>query len=203
MPSTVIYIHGFNSSPQSIKAQQLQQYFIDACLAEKLGYQLHVPALDYQPETAIKQLTEIVDRCSSEPILLIGSSLGGYYSLWLAAQYPNVCAVLINPAVYPYQLLENLLGENQNLYTGQRYQLTAQHIAQLKNLDVTTLTEPSRVLLLTQTGDETLDYKQAIDKYPLIEQRVTRGGDHSYVGFDKEISAIFDFFSQFLQLKKP
>ncbi len=202
MPHAVIYIHGFNSSPLSLKAQQLQQYFAEHKLLENAEYELHVPDLDHQPNNAIKQLQTLMDAYKEQPVLVVGSSLGGYYSLWLAAQYDKVCAVLINPAVYPYRLLENLLGENKNLYSGERYILTEKHIEQLRALDVLKIKDPSRVLLLSQTGDETLDYSEAVDKYPSVVQRVSVGGDHGYVNFDQEIAQIFEFYQQHLQRAK-
>ncbi len=202
MPHAVIYIHGFNSSPLSLKAQQLQQYFVEHQLLEKAEYELHVPELDHQPEVAIAQLQSLIERYDGQPVLVIGSSLGGYYSLWLAANFEKVCAVLINPAVYPYRLLADLLGENQNLYTGQRYILDETHIEQLKAVDVKQLPSPSSVLLLSQMGDETLDYREAVDKYPSIEQRVSEGGDHGYVNFEQEIAGIFTFYEQHLQRLK-
>jgi predicted esterase YcpF (UPF0227 family) len=191
MSSTVIYVHGFNSSPLSIKAQQLQVYFNEHQLPSK-GYQLLVPALNFSPAIAIQQLKKLIEA-NGQSILLIGSSLGGYYSLWLGQQYSQCRVVLINPAVYPYQLLEDLLGENKNLYTGEKYSLTADHITELKAIDVTELTQPKRFLLLTQTGDETLDYREAVEKLASIEQRVTHGGHHSYADFPSVIEAIFEF----------
>lgn len=199
MSHAVIYIHGFNSSPLSLKARQLEQYFSENKLIENADFELHVPELDHQPEVAIGQLTKLVEAYNNQPVLLIGSSLGGYYSLWLAAQFKKACAVLINPAVYPYRLLEDLLGENQNLYTGERYVLSEKHIEQLKVLDVTDLQDPKRVLLLSQKEDETLDYREAVDKYPLIVQQVSDGGDHGYVNFDREIPKIFEFFDLHLE----
>lgn len=191
MSLTVIYVHGFNSSPLSIKAQQLQDYFKQNQLLSK-GYQLLVPALNFSPAVAILELKNLIEEID-QSILLVGSSLGGYYSLWLGRQYPQCKVVLINPAVYPYQLLEALLGENQNLYTGEKYTLTTEHISELRAIDVTELSEPERFLLLSQTGDETLDYRQAVEKLAGIEQRVTVGGNHSYANFPAVIEAIFDF----------
>jgi len=193
MSLTVIYIHGFNSSAQSIKAQQLQEYFVTQALAETKKYQLQIPELNHQPAVAIAQLTELVAACDGANILLIGSSLGGYYSIWLAQQYRNCHAVLINPAVYPYILLQQLLGENENIYTGQKYQLSAQHIKQLQALEVDAIRDPSKLLLLSQMGDETLDYKEAVDKLAAVEQRVTAGGSHSFENFISVIPAVLAF----------
>jgi predicted esterase YcpF (UPF0227 family) len=195
MSLTVIYLHGFNSSPQSIKAQQLSAYY-DAQLLNEAGYQLLIPQLDHQPKVAIEQLCVLVEQVTSSNVLLIGSSLGGYYSLYLAQKYPHSAAVLVNPAVYPYRLLADMLGEQQNLYTGQRYLLSAVHIEQLKALDVIELDNPARILLYSQTGDETLDYQEAVLKYPLIEQRVSADGNHSFENFESVIPQIFEFADQ-------
>jgi predicted esterase YcpF (UPF0227 family) len=197
MSLTVIYIHGFNSSPQSVKAQQLAVYFESNKLEEKKDYQLHIPALNYQPKLAIKQLTDIIEtqlsKDENSDILLIGSSLGGYYSLWLAQKYAQCIAVLVNPAVYPYLLLEQLLGENQNIYTETKYMLTHEHMDELQAIEVTELRDASRILLLTQTGDETLDYREAVDKLQGVEQHIEQGGNHSYQNFVALIPKIFTF----------
>ena len=69
-----LYIHGFNSSPKSLKGQQLIRHF------ESIGRasQLSVPALSHWPEEAMQQLETIVQQHAE--LLLIGSSLGGFYA---------------------------------------------------------------------------------------------------------------------------
>jgi len=199
MSLSVIYIHGFNSSPKSIKAQQVERYFNEHNLAD-LGYQLLVPALDYAPQRAMAQLCELVEQVNNDRVLLIGSSLGGYYSLWLAHQYQQCRAVLVNPAVYPYRLLADLLGENENIYSGEKYTLTTEHIEQLLAIDVANFADvfknKERLLLLSQMADETLNYQQAVDKLVGVEQRVTAGGNHSFEGFEDVIDDIFAFALQ-------
>ena len=199
MSVTVIYIHGFNSSPQSIKAQQLSTYFEQRRLASR-GYRLLVPALHFSPGVAIEQLVALIEACAASPILLIGSSLGGYYSIYLSQKFANCVAVLINPAVYPQRLLVSMLGEQQNLYSGEKYQLTAEHIVQLEAMDVAMLTEPKRLLLLSQMGDETLDYTEAVLKLSGVEQRVTEAGNHGYENFNAVIPELFEFAEQYFLL---
>jgi predicted esterase YcpF (UPF0227 family) len=46
-----VYLHGFLSSPDSKKAQELIQYFTD----RKMKDQLLIPALDFEPANAIQQ----------------------------------------------------------------------------------------------------------------------------------------------------
>jgi len=195
MSLTVIYLHGFNSSPKSSKAQQLCAYFDAQQLGEK-GVELLVPDIDHQPEVAIAQISSLIEQAAGSNILLIGSSLGGYYAVYLAQKYPHCVAVLVNPAVYPYRLLAQMLGEQQNLYSQQKYQLTTVHIDQLEALDVTNPVDPARFMMLSQMGDETLDYKEAVLKLPQIEQRVSAGGNHSFENFEAVIAQIFEFADQ-------
>jgi predicted esterase YcpF (UPF0227 family) len=62
-----------------------------------------VPALPHRPAQAMALLREAVER--NPDAALIGSSLGGYYATWLAERY-KLRAVLVNPAVRPYELLK-------------------------------------------------------------------------------------------------
>ncbi len=183
-----IYVHGFNSSPASIKAQIFQRE-----ITRRSGARVEVPALSNWPAEAIQTLRQRVQQFPQQPVILIGSSLGGYYSTWLTEHYDNVRAVLVNPAVRPYALLEEWLGENENLYTHERYELTREHLQQLIDLDCSPQADPERYLLLTQTGDETLDYREAVDQFAASPQFVQPGGSHGFDRFEDLIPAIEAF----------
>jgi predicted esterase YcpF (UPF0227 family) len=185
----LFYIHGFNSSPQSAKARLLQQ-----AVANMPWVQLHVPALPYDPNQSITILRAEIESCLPEPIGLVGSSMGGFYGTWLAQQY-DLPIVLINPAVKPYELLQDYLGMNENVYTGERYEFTQQHINDLRGLDVNAITRPQRYMLLTQTADEVLDYQQGVEKYAGCKQIIEPGGSHGFDGFEHHLPAIFEFFT--------
>ncbi|GGB99848.1 esterase [Marinobacterium zhoushanense] len=200
-----IYVHGFNSSPSSWKAQLLER----ALQAQGLAGHFHCPELSHWPARAIEQLQQLIEqlKAQGQNPLLIGSSLGGYYSHYLVEQ--AVCrgealkAVLVNPAVYPYRLLEDWLGENQNLYTAERYQLTHRHLQQLLALDCAKPADPGRYLLLVQTGDETLDYREAVDKFSQVTQFVQPGGSHGFDRFEHLIPAIQAFAQGRIELPEP
>jgi len=185
----LFYIHGFNSSPQSTKARILQQ-----ALAGYDGVQFHVPALPYDPEQSIQILQQAVEACLPEPIGLVGSSMGGFYGTWLAQRY-DLPLVLINPAIKPYELLQDYLGINENMYTGERYEFTERHIDLLWALDVPQITKPERYLLLTQTADEVLDYTQGVTKYAGSRQIIEEGGSHGFDGFEQHLPTLFEFFN--------
>lgn len=191
----LIYIHGFNSSPASFKASLLKKY----AQASHISERLHIPFVPADPARAIETLKTLVEhhlqnRQSQEdcPVCLIGSSLGGYYATWLAEQY-DCRAVLVNPAVRPYELFADYLGVNTNLYTGEKYELTMEHIEQLRELEVEAISKPDRYLLMLQTGDELLDYKLAMEKYAAVPSIVEEGGAHEFAGFDRHLETVLAF----------
>lgn len=190
----LIYIHGFNSSPESFKANLLRKFVTSMDLDDTFL----VPELSSIPSIAIQQLENLVQQsmlnaeATNSSVCLIGSSLGGYYATWLAEKY-GCRAVLVNPAVRPYELFEDFLGVNRNLHTGEEYELTTDHLQQLVALKVSEITNPDRYLLMLQTGDEILDYKMAIEKYAAVPSIVEEGGGHEFMGFDRHLETVLAF----------
>jgi predicted esterase YcpF (UPF0227 family) len=185
MPS-LLYLHGFNSSPASKKARQL----VRACERLGIAEQLRVPALHHHPRQAIAQCEQAIAELGAP--LLIGSSLGGYYATHLAERH-GLKALLINPAVLPHTRFDGYLGAQQNLYSGETWQLTHEHIQALAELEVAPPQDPQRFQVWLQTGDETLDYRQAQAWYRACALRIQPGGDHSYQGFPQQLPALFAF----------
>lgn len=181
----LIYLHGFNSSPASFKANLLKRKL------ESLGRgaEFSAPALPHRPGAAAALLEAEIAR--SPGATLVGSSLGGYYATWLAEKHA-LRAVLVNPAVRPYELLRSLLGTQQNLHTGEQYEFTARHLEELAALEVPAITRPERYLLMVQTGDELLDYRQAVERYRGCRQLVVKGGDHAFSDFDKYLDDVLE-----------
>jgi predicted esterase YcpF (UPF0227 family) len=181
----IVYIHGFNSSPASSKAGVLQREL------ERRGHgtDFIAPPLPHSPAAAVKLLEGLVRR--DPDASLIGSSLGGYYATRLAETH-GVRAVLVNPAVRPYELLAGCVGRQKNFHTGEDYDFTAQHIAELRALEVDSIT-PGRYLLMVETGDEVLDYRHAVEKYRGARQLVIEGGDHGFSDFADHIETALEF----------
>ncbi|NBB10889.1 alpha/beta fold hydrolase [Pseudomonas sp. SLFW] len=182
--STLLYIHGLNSSAMSKKATQLSGLMNRLGLSE----QLRVPELHHHPRQAIAQLEAAIDELGGRP-LLVGSSLGGYYATHLAERH-GLKAVLINPAVNPHQLFDGFLGTQTNLYTGESWELTHDHVDALAELEVPAPQDPQRIQVWLQTGDETLDYKRAQAFYRACALRIEAGGDHSFQGFAEKMPTL-------------
>lgn len=183
MPSdapAILYIHGFNSSPQSYKARVLAD-----CLARHgQAGRWRAPALENEPLRAIARLESAIAELGRP--LLVGSSLGGYYATYLAERY-RLRALLINPAVLPHTRFEGYLGPQTNHHTGERWVLTERHVAEIATLEVAPPSDPERFHVWLQTGDETLDYRDALAFYRGCTLHVEPGGDHSFQGFDRRL----------------
>ncbi len=186
MSGSILYIHGFNSAPSSKKACQLVEVMQQIGLAG----QLRVPALHHHPRQAIAQLE--ADIAELESPLLVGSSLGGYYATHLAERH-GLKALLINPAVNPHQLFDGYLGPQKNLYTGETWELTHDHVQALAELEVAAPTDAARYQVWLQTADETLDYRRAEQFYRACALRIQAGGDHSFQGFAERLPALLSF----------
>jgi len=180
----IVYLHGFNSSPQSHKARTLARYMQEHGLAAHYA----CPSLPPLAKDAIREIESLgLDRNTC----YAGSSLGGYYATYLVEKHGGR-AVLINPAIDPHVGLRAYLGEQQNLHTGEPYRLTEAHLRAWQELWVPSVT-PSRYLLIVETGDETLDYRRAVERYAGAAQVVIEGGDHSLQSFPQHLPRILEF----------
>ena len=187
---TLVYLHGFNSAPQSVKGQMLAR----AAAALPDPPRFHLPQLPHRPAQAMREVCEWIERQGLPPneLAVIGSSLGGFYATHLAEKY-GARAIVINPAIRPHEDLRPYLGRQRNLYTGEEYDVTPAHFAELTALAVPRITRPERYFLLVRTGDELLDWREAIVVYAGAHQYVKGGGDHGWIDFDAETLSVLRF----------
>lgn len=191
--ATLLYIHGFNSSPQSLKAQQTRSWLT----AEHPEIAFRCPFLSPYPELAMAEL-EAELATLADPVYLVGSSMGGFYATWLAARR-SARAALVNPAVRPWLGRDYLLGPQANHHTGAIAHIEQRHLDALRNWEVDPLPRPQDLLVLLQTGDELLDYRLAEDKYRACRLVVEPGGDHGFRGFERHLPTIYEFFTAVAQ----
>lgn len=181
----VIYLHGFCSSPASWKSRLLAE----SVLARGLSGRFFCPQLSPFPAQAMAEVACLIETADA-PVTLVGSSLGGHYASFLAEQY-GLNAVLINPAVVDRLDLSRFVGEHHNFHSGERFVFTAKHADELR-AQVRRPT-PGRYWLLAETGDEVLDYRQAVDFYAGCRQSILPGGDHSFTRFPDFIPQILEY----------
>jgi len=183
----IVYLHGFNSSPGSHKARVLQAYL----QRRGFGHVYACPALPHRPAQAVRAIEAQIAPCDPSELTLVGSSLGGFYATYFA-ETRRCRAVLIQPAVFPYSGLEALLGPQENLHSGERYELTREHLAEWRALALERV-DPERYLLLLETGDEVLDWREAARKYEGARMVIRDGGDHTLQSFPEHLARIAAF----------
>ncbi len=183
----IIYIHGFASSGFGTKAQEFKKYYKDEIIC------LSLPTI---PLLAINNLEQIIESYLKlgEKISLIGSSLGGFYSLYLANKY-NLKAVLINPALNPKNTLKRFytFGFVKNYYDESRFEITKEQLDSLINFEVKEMKNRENILALIQKGDEIIDFKESIKVLENCEIILEDGGNHSFKDIERYFSKI-DYF---------
>ena len=182
----IIYIHGFGSHGLGSKANAFRSYF------KSKGEAFIAPSLSYIPNLAIQTLEELIE--SYDNVKLVGSSLGGFYTLYLAQKY-GLKAVLINPSIYPYITLRKVLGEAPSFYDESHFEWMELHLEMLKKYEIDVVTQEN-IMLLLQKGDETLDYREAEVKLPNAKQIVEEGGSHSFDGIERYFVEVDDFLEK-------
>jgi uncharacterized protein len=156
------------------------------------GVRCVVPELHHRPARAIDDIAAACAGVPAADLTFVGSSLGGFYSTVMAERL-GCRAALVNPAVHPHRRFERHLGPQKNLYTGEEFVLTREHIDELAAVDLPAITRPERYWLFVETADEVLDYREAVAFYAGALHEVVRGGDHSMVSFPEYVPELVEW----------
>ena len=184
----ILYLHGFRSSPLSMKSRLL------AAQMQALGRseEWRCPQLPASPKLAIGLALSLVKDVPAEQLTIIGSSLGGYYATWLAEQL-GCRAVLLNPAIVPLLDLEQHVGVTTAFHSDEPFEFKRDYIEELRAYAVPAITRPERYFLIAATGDEVLDYRDMVAHYAGARQTVIDGGDHGISGFAAYLAPVLQF----------
>ena len=190
----IIYLHGFQSSPMSKKGQQLEQYCTNVEHAD-----VHLPDLNKPPEHVLRDISKLIESLPLDQVRLVGSSLGGFYATYLVAKY-GCPAVLINPAMQPWQLFEDLFGIEQiPLKVTESWTLDHDQLQQLQSIADTKTEQADKILVLLQQDDEVLDYRQAQRYYSALHPSALIltdvGGNHAMDDFKDKLPLVLEFLS--------
>jgi uncharacterized protein len=195
----LLYLHGFRSSPLSTKAQTMARGVAahNAAVPIEQRVRWHCPQLPPSPAQAMADIMRWIQTVpsTSEPLTVIGSSLGGFYAA-LVAQATGCRCVLLNPAVYPARDLQAYIGRLTNWHDSGEYAFTQQHVNELQTLQSTAFTHPERYMAIISKGDEVLDWREMTARYPAARMLLQQGSDHAISEFDTYVEDVLAFVLQ-------
>lgn len=182
----ILYLHGLNSAGTAGKPATLRESLAPIPVVSPT-YPAH------RPKQAVTELSQLIQELiKKEPkLVIIGSSVGGFYGQYLARQFPVIRLIMINPALKPWELLVQREGMHQNFVTGERYLLTAEDIQQTRQYAIDSVDDGVPTTLFLDKGDETIDYRVAADLYrDSGEVLIFEGGNHRFQHMKEAITHI-------------
>ena len=195
-PSTLstthlLYLHGFRSSPQSAKARLMAAHVAE----QHPGVQFWSPQLPPSPRAAMEMVRAGVADWPQQRMAVVGSSLGGYYASWVA-QKMRCPSVLLNPAVNPARDLATYIGEQTQFHApDEHFYFAPEFVDELRTLDMQGQPPAAPQLAVIAKGDEVLDWREMVARYPQAQLRLLDGGDHALSDFASHIGAIVQFLN--------
>ena len=189
----IIYLHGFRSSPESTKAKMLAEAVREAGHADAW----YCPQLPPSPRQALELADRLIQKQADagmdprQDLVIVGSSLGGYYAGCLAETW-QCRAVLLNPAVHAARDLATQVGEHTMWNSQERFQFLPEYVDELAEMATGRPADPSRYYLLAAKGDEVLDWREMVDWYQGCELRLLEGSDHGISDFQQWLPEVLD-----------
>ena len=196
-----VYLHGFKSSPLSTKAQ-LTKAAIEERIQAGESIAWHCPQLPPSPRQAIQMVKEHIERQTFSTLSFMGSSLGGYYATYLGELFESKVS-LLNPAIEPARDLEKYIGEQKSWHQDEVFHFLPEYIDELQEIYVEKITQADRYFLLAAKGDEVLDWREMVAKYPDAHQLILEGGDHAISDYPNHLNQLMEFHFRSLTHLKP
>jgi len=184
---TLLYLHGFRSSPKSAKArataQRVEQINRQRAASGEPQVRWLCPQLPPSPREAMLMCKDLLADTPGDTLRLIGSSLGGFYATHLAHAF-GARAVLLNPAVDPARDLRRQIGTLTAWHDpALQFHFTAAHVEELHALEVGNLREPvpspQQYFVIIAQGDEVLEWREMAARYRGAHCTVLPGGNHA------------------------
>lgn len=194
MPLTlVVYLHGFRSSPRSSKAV-ITGEAINGLSTMERPIAWYCPQLLVSPKASMAMVMKHIDESTHDRLVVIGSSLGGYYANYLAEKY-GCKAVALNPAVRAPRELASHVGMLTSYDNDEPYDFRLEYIDELKALQVEAISDPKRYFLMAAKGDELLDWQEMVEFYKGAEHLVLEGSDHGISEYPEHLPKVLKFIS--------
>jgi len=192
MASTLfVYLHGFRSSPRSSKAV-MTGAAVKAMSNPKNPIEWYCPQLLASPKVSMALVTKHIEESNADSVVVVGSSLGGFYANYLAEKY-GCKAVALNPAVRAAHELAPHVGMLTAYDSDEPFDFRPEYIDELKALQVEGISNPSRYFLIAAKGDELLDWQEMSAFYLGAKQLILEGGDHGISDYSMHLPAVLKF----------
>lgn len=159
------------------------------------SYEWYCPQLLASPKESMDMVIQHIYQSQADRIVIIGSSLGGFYTNYLAEKYQSK-AIALNPAVYAARELEPHVGMMTAYDSEEPFDFKAEYIDQLRDLQVESISNPGRYFLIAAKGDELLDWKEMSAFYPGAKQLILEGSDHGIADYAHHLPAVIDFIER-------
>ncbi|WP_182407131.1 YqiA/YcfP family alpha/beta fold hydrolase [Psychrobacter sp. GP33] len=214
----VIYIHGLDSDANSTKGRLLEDY----CHKYHSDIKVLRPDLNKRPDQVFKQIVSSIEglkvhntikneQCEPSNTVLIGSSLGGYFST-LISNHTGCPALLLNPSIQPHITLQRFAEDstltnnvkeeglsNQVIHsTVGGWDITNVDLQWFEKHQLSTIHYPNKVTVLIKDGDELLDSQLSAEFYRQQGARVVlqAGGNHRFSDFAEHLPMVIETLRQ-------
>lgn len=181
----VIYFHGFASGPNSNKAAEISKH-----------YKTFAPIIPYNLNSVggtIKQIDDYLYNYTEpgDKVLFVGTSLGGYYAVYLANMF-DAKALVFNPSVDPFYDLRKSIGTLTNFQTGKEFEFTLDDLTSFMHKALHQLKIDVDVRAIICVNDPIIDPTRAIMYFSNHE--LLNSGDHQFKDTDKILNEINRLF---------
>ena len=210
----LIYIHGLDSDANSTKGLLLEKY----CQQHHPDITVLRPDLNKSPAQVREQLLSLIEglnnskdqQTGSSNTVLVGSSLGGYFSTLISNQI-DCPALLLNPSTQPHITLQRFSdnsasnqdssdesSDNKVLHTtAGGWRITPSDLQWFADHQISQVTSPNKVAVLLKQGDELLnaELSQAFYQSQGASVTVQAGGDHRFSDFGEQLPMVIEMLS--------
>ncbi len=204
----IVYIHGLDSDANSTKGLLLEEY----CEKYYPNIKVYRPDLNQSPAQVFGYLTSLVTELSQDAkTVLIGSSLGGYFST-LVSNATGCGALLLNPSTQPHVTLQRFSNQStlvntaadersmqQVLYTTSGgWALTLADLHWFSEHQLLSVIYPNKVVVLIKEQDELLNASLSAQFYSQQGATVMmqKGGDHRFSDFTEHLPKVIEVVQQ-------
>ncbi len=214
----LIYIHGLDSDANSTKGLLLEKY----CQQYHPDITVLRPDLNKSPAQVREQLLSLIEglnnskdeQTGSFNTVLVGSSLGGYFSTLISNQI-GCPALLLNPSTQPHITLQRFsdtsasnqdssdeLSDSRVLHTtAGGWRITPSDLQWFADHQISQVNYPNKVAVLLKQGDELLssELSQAFYEGQGASVTVQAGGDHRFSDFGEQLPMVIEMLQNLVK----